>query len=88
MTALAAVARIGGSIAIAQRASRMRDVAITVRGNWDGDLVPVPKRPYAEARKALKAFPSIGPRRSLVLGVILTALRVCRAQPVHRIGAG
>jgi endonuclease III len=58
---LAAIARTGGSIAVAQRASRMRDVAVTVQKKWDGRLRPVLKLPYAEARRALKAFPSIGP---------------------------
>jgi len=58
---LGAVARRGGSIAPALRATRMRDVAITVRDAWRGSLRGVLKLPYAEARRALKAFPSIGP---------------------------
>jgi endonuclease-3 len=58
---LSAIARLGGSIAVAIRASRMRDVAATVRDNWRGSLRGVLKLPYAEARRALKSFPSIGP---------------------------
>lgn len=58
---LGAVARLGGSIAVAQRALRMRDVAVTVRDKWRGRLRGVLRLPYAEARRALKAFPSIGP---------------------------
>jgi endonuclease III len=58
---LAAVARKGGSIAPAERASKMREVATTVRDRWGGSLRGVLKLPYAEARRALKAFPSIGP---------------------------
>jgi endonuclease III len=58
---LSAIARLGGPIAVAQRASRMRDVAITVRDEWRGSLRGVLRLPYAEAQRALKAFPSIGP---------------------------
>jgi endonuclease III len=61
LAALAAIARLGGSIAVAQRASRMRDVAVTVRDTWRGSLQSVLRLPYTEARRALKAFPSIGP---------------------------
>lgn len=58
---LAAIARLGGSIAAAQRAAKMHDVAITVRDKWRGSLRGVLRLPYAQARRALKAFPSIGP---------------------------
>jgi endonuclease III len=58
---LGAIARLGGSIAVPTRASRMRDVATTVLGKWRGSLKGVLRLPYAEARRALKAFPSIGP---------------------------
>ena len=58
---LATIARLGGPIAVTQRASRMRDVAITVRDKWRGSLRAVLRLPYPEARRALKAFPSIGP---------------------------
>jgi endonuclease III len=58
---LGAIARRGGSIAVAQRASRMREAAITVRDKWRGSLRGVLRLPYTEARRALKAFPSIGP---------------------------
>jgi len=58
---LASIARLGGSIAVSQRAARMRDTAITVRDKWRGTLRGVLRLPYAEARRELKAFPSIGP---------------------------
>jgi endonuclease III len=58
---LAAIARLGGSIAPAQRAEKMHDVAVTVRDTWRGTLRGVLRLPYVEARRALKAFPSIGP---------------------------
>ena len=58
---LGEIARRGGSIAAAQRATRMHDVAVTVRDKWRGSLRGVLKLPYDEARRALKAFPSIGP---------------------------
>jgi endonuclease III len=58
---LSEIARLGGSIAIAERASRMREVATVVRDTWRGRLRDVLQLPYAEARKPLKAFPSIGP---------------------------
>lgn len=61
LAVLATIARLGGSIAVAQRASRMRDVAATVRDTWRGSLRGVLRLPYAEARRVLKAFPSIGP---------------------------
>jgi endonuclease III len=58
---LAAIARRGGSIAVAQRAARMRDVAVKVRDTWRGSLRSVVSLPYEEARRALKSFPAIGP---------------------------
>ena len=61
LTVLATIARVGGSIAVAQRAARMRHVAVTVRDQYDGTLRGVLGLPYAEARRALKGFPSIGP---------------------------
>jgi endonuclease III len=61
MPVLSAIARRGGSIAVAQRAARMRVVAITVRDKWGGNLRGVLRLPYVEARHALKAFPAIGP---------------------------
>lgn len=55
------IARRGGSIAPPERASRMREAAIEVRDHWGGSLRGVLKLPYVEARRTLKAFPSIGP---------------------------
>src|SRR5260221_3729697 len=57
---LGAVARLGGPIAVAQRASRMRDVAVTVRDRWRGSLRGGLRLPYPEPGRALKAFPAIG----------------------------
>jgi endonuclease III len=57
---LSGIARLGGAIAVSQRASRMRDAATTVCSKWNGRLRDVLRLPYAEARKALKSFPSIG----------------------------
>jgi endonuclease III len=61
LPALAAIARMGGSVAVAQRASRMREAAITVRDRWRGSLRGALRLPYVEARRVLKGFPSIGP---------------------------
>lgn len=58
---LAEIARRGGSIAVAQRAQRLRGVAARVRDDWGGSLTGVLRLPYAEARRALMTFPSIGP---------------------------
>jgi endonuclease III len=61
LAVLAAVAREGGSIAASERASRMREVAIAVRDEFRGSLRRVLRLPYAEARRTLRKFPSIGP---------------------------
>lgn len=61
LAVLGAIARRGGSIGVAQRATRMREAAITVRDKWRGSLRGALRLPYAEARRVLKAFPSIGP---------------------------
>ena len=57
---LEAIARLGGSIAAAARASRMRESAELVLGRWDGDLRTALRLPSAEARRALAQFPMIG----------------------------
>lgn len=57
---LTAVARIGGSIAAASRAGRMRQSAELVLDRWKGNLKQVLKLPLPEARRALAAFPMIG----------------------------
>jgi len=61
LTVLGAIARRGGAIGVAQRATRMREVAIRVRDKWRGSLRGVLRLPYLEARRVLKSFPSIGP---------------------------
>jgi endonuclease III len=57
---LETIARLGGSIAAAARASRMRESAELVLGRWDGDLRTALRLPIAEARRALAQFPMIG----------------------------
>ena len=58
---LRTVCRAGGSIAFEARALRMHEVAVRVLERFDGTLAPLLKRPYLEAQKALKTFPSVGP---------------------------
>ncbi|MGB7622409.1 MAG: hypothetical protein WBN92_08685 [Terriglobia bacterium] len=55
---LAEVMRAGGMIP-ELRASRLKEIAQIVKTEFDGDLHTVLKRPAAEARKALKKFPTI-----------------------------
>ena len=57
---LTAIARLGGSIAPAIRAQRMRRSAQQVLQRWDGDLRAALALPPAAARRALAAFPMIG----------------------------
>jgi endonuclease III len=57
---LRAIARRGGSIAVAIRAVRLRHSAELVVGRWDGDLRVALRLPVAQARKALSQFAMIG----------------------------
>lgn len=57
---LTAIARLGGSIAPAIRAQRMRRSAQLVLRRWDGDLRAALALPPAAGRRALAAFPMIG----------------------------
>ncbi len=57
---LTAIARLGGSIAPAIRAQRMRRSAQLVLQRWHGDLRAALALPPAAARRALAAFPMIG----------------------------
>jgi endonuclease III len=57
---LTAIARLGGSIAAATRAQRMRRSGALVLKRWHGDLRQALKLPLGQARKALGAFPMIG----------------------------
>lgn len=59
-TALRAVTRRGGAIAVGQRAQRLRAVAERVLGEWDGDLRPVLRLPFAAARRELTRYPAVG----------------------------
>lgn len=57
---LTVIARLGGSIAAAARAGRMRRSAELVVERWSGDLKAVLKQPLPQARRALTTFPTIG----------------------------
>jgi endonuclease III len=57
---LRAIVRIGGGIAVNQRADRLRAIADRVRGVWKGSLDAVLKLPLDAARRELKRYPSIG----------------------------
>jgi endonuclease III len=58
--ALRAVTRLGGAIAPDRRAQRLRTVAERMATKWDGDLSPVLRLPFIEARRELTRYPSIG----------------------------
>jgi endonuclease III len=58
-TKLAAVMRLGG-IVPELRATRLKEIANVVREDYGGNLTAVLKKPLAEAKKALKQFPTIG----------------------------
>ena len=86
MATLRAIARLGGAIAVNQRADRIRKVAERVSTAWNGTLDPVLKRPFDAARRELKRYPAIGEpgaerillltRAHPVLGLDSNALRV------------
>lgn len=90
---LTRIARLGGSIAVVQRAQRLRTVAERVLGTWSGNLKRALKLPFEAARKELTKYPSIGEpgaERILllcgaypVLGLDSNALRV-----LQRLGYG
>ena len=54
------IARLGGSIAAATRAGRMRESAELVVGKWDGRLGAALELPLEQARRALMEFRMIG----------------------------
>jgi endonuclease-3 len=56
---LAAVMRVGG-MAPELRARRLKEIAARVEHEFGGDLRAALKMPLAEAKKALKKFPTIG----------------------------
>ncbi len=60
MDTLEEIARAGGSIAVSQRAERMRWSAQTVVDEWDGDLSGALKQAPSDAARTLKRFPMIG----------------------------
>jgi len=57
---LRAIVRIGGGIAVDQRAERLRAVAERVATIWKGSLDAVTTLPLDAARRELKRYPSIG----------------------------
>lgn len=70
-TELEGITRIGGSIAARSRASRIRESAALVVGEWGGDLRAALRLPLPQARRALAQFPMIGAPgadRILVIG--------------------
>jgi endonuclease-3 len=54
------ICRVGGAIAINERADRLRQSAALVVEEFDGDLSCVLKMPTEEAKRALMRFPMIG----------------------------
>jgi endonuclease-3 len=54
------VARVGGAIAVTDRATRMQRTARIAVEEWAGDLLGVLTLPPVEARRTLKRFPMIG----------------------------
>ena len=59
-SALRAVARRGGAIAVSQRADRLRAVAKRVWEVWKGSLKSVVQLPLVDARRELAKYPAIG----------------------------
>jgi endonuclease III len=57
---LRAITRLGGPIAVALRATRMRQSAERAVGRWDGDLRTALRLSIPKARKALAEFAMIG----------------------------
>jgi endonuclease III len=60
MATLKRVTRAGGPIAFELRAKRLRFVAERVLDKWEGNLKPVLKLPFEEARRELMRYPTIG----------------------------
>ena len=54
------ITRLGGSIAVRARASRLRESAERVIGRWDGDLGRALRLPLSQSRRALAEFSMIG----------------------------
>lgn len=54
------ITRLGGSIAVASRAARLRESAELVLGRWNGDLRAALRLDTRQARRALEQFPMIG----------------------------
>jgi endonuclease III len=59
-TTLRAIARLGGPIAVAVRAARLRQSAELAIGHWEGDLRTALRLSLPKARKALTEFAMIG----------------------------
>jgi endonuclease III len=59
-TKLRAITRLGGPIAVAVRATRLRQSAELAIGRWDGDLRTALRLSIPKARKALAEFAMIG----------------------------
>ena len=88
---LRVVTRRGGAIAFVERAERLRAIADRVMSVWNGDLDQVLTRPFAEARKELTKYPSIGEpgaeRILLLCGAhAVLALESNSLRVLHRLG--
>jgi endonuclease III len=57
---LGRIVRRGGAIGVAQRATRLHQIADRVATRWSGNLRPVLRLPLEAARRELAQYPSIG----------------------------
>jgi len=60
IASLREIVRLGGAIAVGQRAERLRAVAERVERVWQGSLDAAIRLPLADARRELKKYPAIG----------------------------
>jgi endonuclease-3 len=58
---LMSITELGGGIRPDLRAARLQEIAHIVMNDFAGDLRSALRLPFAQARKALQKFPSIGP---------------------------
>lgn len=79
LATLRKIARAGGPIAVETRALRLQKVAGRVADHWGGNLAPVLKLPFEDARRELMKYPTIGKpgaERILLLCGAYTALGI------------
>ncbi len=90
------ITRLGGTIAVRTRASRLRESAELVIGRWDGDLRGALRLPLPQARRALAEFAMIGEpgadkilaftKRARLVPLDSNALRVVTRLGLARLG--